>query len=263
MPIYSEYLNRGMPFEEIQNERKAQLTRISRLRQRDVLVIAADLDKGAVKAPVAILPSDLLSIRDQLDGLSGAAIDVILETPGGSGEAAEDIVKLIRAKYDRVGMIVPGTAKSAGTIIVMAGDEILMDEASALGPIDAQISWQGKVFSAHALLQGLVRIKNEVTNTHTLNRAYVPILQNISPGELEDAQNALEFAQELVRDWLARYKFKDWDIHSSTGQRVTEEHKRQRAQQIAQELCDHSRWKTTAVRSLISQIGVSHWDCRG
>ncbi len=77
-----------------------------------------------------------------------------------------------------------------------------------------------------------------------MNRAFIPILQNISPGELQHAQNSLDFARELVTDWLARYKFKDWPVHSSTGAPVTEEEKRARAKEIADALCDHGRWKT-------------------
>jgi hypothetical protein len=126
----------------------------------------------------------------------------------------------------------------------MAGDEILLEPVSALGPIDAQIQWQGKVFSAHALLEGMEKIKREVTQTGALNRAFVPILQNISPGELQHAQNALDFARELVRDWLARYKFKEWKTHLSNGQPVTEDERTTRAREIADALCDHGRWKS-------------------
>lgn len=115
---------------------------------------------------------------------TGTAIDLILETPGGSGEVAEDIVRLLRDKYASVAVIVPGWAKSAGTIMTMAADEILMDSFSALGPIDAQLVWQGKTFSAHALLEGMEKIKREVEATGKLNLAYVPMLQGISPGEL-------------------------------------------------------------------------------
>lgn len=68
-------------------------------------------------------------------------------------------------------MIVQGYAKSAGTIIAMSADEIFMDAASSLGPIDAQIQWQGKVFSADALLEGMKRIKKEVEDTGILNKA--------------------------------------------------------------------------------------------
>lgn len=154
----------------------------------------------------------------------------------------EDIVRVIRSKYDSVGVIIPGWAKSAGTILAMAGDEILMGATSALGPIDSQLFWQGKVFSADALLEGMEKIKAEVEATGTLNKAYIPILQGISPGELQSAENALKFAKVLVTGWLAKYKFRDWTHHSSTGLPVTEEERGARALDIATQLCDHRRW---------------------
>jgi len=243
MGVYSEYLDRRMNMEQLVKERKAQLRRIQQVRGgRDILVYAADLRKQG--APIAIVYEDLLPIRDQLANLKGDRLDFVIETPGGVGEIAEDIVHLIRTRYDHVAMLVPGTAKSAGTIMVMAGDEILMEPGSTLGPIDAQLAWQGKTFSAQALLDGMEKIKEEVDNTHRLNRAYIPMLNNISPGELQSAENALKFAKELVRDWLAGYKFKDWAVHSSTGAPVTEEEKKERAEEIAEQLCDHGRWLT-------------------
>jgi hypothetical protein len=242
MGIYSDYINQKMSLDEIADERKKQLCNISKFRGgRDILVYAADFSTQRV--PTGIVYEDLHAIKDQLANLEGNELDLILETGGGSGEVAEDIVKLLRDKYEKVGIIVPGWAKSAGTIIAMAGDEILMEPASALGPIDAQIQRQGKTFSADAILKAVEKIKAEVIKTGDLNRAYVPILQGISPGELQHAQTALDFAKNLVADWLHRYKFKDWKSHSS-GSEVTDEEREQRALEIASELCDNEKWST-------------------
>ena len=134
MGTYEKYLKRFKNFDEISQERKNTLAKISKIRDSDILVIASDLSKN--RAPITIEYSDLLPIQDQLENLSGNAIDVILETPDGVGEVVEDIVRMIRSKYEKVGMIIPGYAKSAGTIFAMAGDEILMGKGSALGPID-------------------------------------------------------------------------------------------------------------------------------
>jgi ClpP class serine protease len=84
----------------------------------------------------------------------------------------------------------------------MAGDEILMGKTSALGPIDAQMIYPGtgKRFSADALLEGLEKIKKEVLDTGKLNPAYIPILQNISPGEIQHCENAQAFSRTLVRE---------------------------------------------------------------
>jgi hypothetical protein len=242
MGVYSEYLEKNFDFAALVAERKKQLKRIATIRGRDVLVVAADLSKQG--APISINYSDILPITDQIENLTGKGLDLVLETPGGQGEVAEDIIRILRQKYETLAVIIPGYAKSAGTIMTMAADEILMGEGSALGPIDAQISSQGKVFSAEAFLEGMEKIKREVTQTGTLNKAYIPVLQSISPGELQAAENALNFAKVLVTEWLAKFKFKTWTKHSSTGVDVTPEERTKQAQSIAKQLCNHSRWLT-------------------
>ncbi len=243
MGFYSEYLDKHLDFAQITKERKKQLKRISDIRDnRDILVYASDLTKA--NANISIDYSDILPFKDQLDNLRGESIDIILETPGGFAEVVEDLVKLVRDKYKKVGIIIPGYAKSAGTIFAMAGDEILMGSISALGPIDAQIIANNKRFSAEAFLEGLNKIKEEVIKTGKLNPAYIPILQNISPGEIQHCENAQNFSKKLVADWLSRYKFKYWDTHSSTGEQVTDKEKKKRANEIAAILCQQSKWLT-------------------
>ena len=245
MGYYSEYLNQNFDFESLSNERKTQIKKIQEIRGRPVLIYASDLNKKGI--PISIDYSDLLLFRDQIPEIDSKQLDVILETPGGSGEVAEDIVNLLTEKFEEVAIIIPGTAKSAGTIIVMSADEILMESASTLGPIDAQIiSSHGKVFSADALLNGFEKIKSEVEDKGQLNQAYIPMLQGISPGELESAENAKNFAIKLVKKWLADYKFKSWNKHSKNGQDVTLSEKIERAKEIAEKLSDHSHWFTHA-----------------
>jgi len=242
MGYLSEYIGRNLSLPDLDTERKGQLRLISEIRGRPVLVYASSLAKG--DAPISISYEDKLPFMDQLSGISGQEIDIILETPGGSGEIVDDLVRTIRERFEKVGFIIPGYAKSAGTLMVMAGDEILMGPTSAVGPIDAQIFHKGKAFSAHAFLQWLKKTKEEVENSGRLNMALVPILQNISPGELESYQNLLDFGKGLLIEWLPKYKFKFWHTHRSTGEKVTDRDKTERATAIAEDLCNHSRWKT-------------------
>lgn len=206
------------------------------------MTFASDLSKGG--APISIDFDDRIHIFDQIDNLEGDKIDIILETPGGFAEVVEDIVEYIRGRFSEVAMIIPGYAKSAGTIMAMAGDEILMEPASALGPIDAQMIRGEKRFSADAFLEGLEKIKDEVETNKKLNLAYVPILQSISPGEIQACINAQNFSKELVTKWLSKYKFKFWEKHSTSGEKVTDTEKKKRASEIAEELCDHGKWLT-------------------
>lgn len=262
MGAYSEYLSKQhWSYPELQAERKKQLQRIATLRDRDVLVIAADQSKAGLNAPISMDYSDILPVEDQLSVLTGKKLDVIIETPGGLAEAAESIVRSIRSKYETVGMIVPGWAKSAGTIFVMAGDEILMGDSSALGPIDPQLLYpNGRRISADAVLEGLDKIKEEVlAQGGKLNPAFIPILQNISPGEIQSCINAREFSQTLVREWLVNYKFKFWNEHETSKTPVSDEQKLQRASEIAGELCRHAKWLThsrSITRSDLEQLGL-------
>lgn len=241
MGVYSDYLNQQLSFEELTKERKSQLKRISNIRGRDVLVFASDVAKDC---PNNIDYSDIVPFSDQLSAISGDEIDIVLETPGGFAEVVEDLVKLIRSRFNKVGIIVPGMAKSAGTIFTMAADEILMGTTSALGPIDAQMSSNGKRFSADAFLAGLNSIRKEAEEKKHLDIAYIPILQNISPGEIQHCENAQAFSRTLVTNWLKDYKFKFWTKHSSTGVEVTETEKKERANTIATLLCNHGHWLT-------------------
>lgn len=240
MGVYLDYLNKQLSFPQLVEERRKALCQIATMRGgRDILVISADLTKNA---PIQIEYTDLLPVSDLISDMHGKEIDIILETPGGFAEVVEDIVRIIRNKYEKVGIIIPGYAKSAGTIFAMAGDEILMGITSALGPIDGQIMFQGKRFSADAFLKGLKAIKDEVEETGKLNKAYIPILQSMSPGEIQHCNNVQNFAKDLVTRWLKNYKFKYWTEHDSTKKPVTDIEREERAKKISEDLSSQSKW---------------------
>jgi len=68
------------------------------------------------------------------------SVDFLLHTGGGDIDAAEKIVNLLRTAVGtgRLRVIVPDFAKSAGTLIALAADKIVMSDSSELGPIDPQ-----------------------------------------------------------------------------------------------------------------------------
>lgn len=82
---------------------------------------------------------DLLAVHDLLCKKNFETLDVVLQTPGGDIDAAFLITKVLRNKAKQVNIFVPLYAKSAGTLICLGADQILMTDLSELGPLDTQI----------------------------------------------------------------------------------------------------------------------------
>lgn len=71
---------------------------------------------------------------------TGAPLDLILHSPGGTAEAAESIVAYLRKRFSELRVIVPVAAMSAATMMAMAADRIVMGQHSQVGPIDPQLT---------------------------------------------------------------------------------------------------------------------------
>jgi hypothetical protein len=78
----------------------------------------------------------------------------------------------------------------------------------------------------------------------TLNTFDAIMTAQISPGELNGVNNSLQFAKDLVIEWLSKYKFGKWEITEERKIPVTMEMKQERAKEIADILCNHSRWRS-------------------
>jgi hypothetical protein len=84
---------------------------------------------------------DTIYFNDLLHNLTSPTnLDFMLHTPGGDIDAAEKLMVAIRGRVGGAWLrvIVPDFAKSAGTLIAIGADEILMGDTSELGPIDPQ-----------------------------------------------------------------------------------------------------------------------------
>jgi ClpP class serine protease len=66
-------------------------------------------------------------------------LDLVLHTPGGLVLAAYQIAHAIRMHQGKITIFVPHYAMSGGTLIALAGDEIVMEEHAVLGPVDPQL----------------------------------------------------------------------------------------------------------------------------
>lgn len=184
---------------------------------------------------ISITNEDVHGFMEALHGLEGDSLDLILHSPGGSAEAAEAVVTYLRSKFDNIRVIVPHMAMSAATMIACAADEIVMGKHSFLGPIDPQLvlntSLGPRLVPAQAIIEQFEMAKEDCKDPNMV-RAWLPMLGQYGPDLLVSCQNASDLGEELVREWLATYMFRD------------DRKKKSKARAAAKWLSTHSNFKS-------------------
>ena len=170
-----------------------------------------------------------------------ATLFIVINTPGGSAETVERLVKITRHHYSEVNFIIPDAAYSAGTIFCLSGDKIYMDYSSSLGPIDPQV-FNGKNWvPALGYLDKVEELINK-SIAGTISQAELIMLREQDLAMLRRHEQARDLTVALLKEWLVKYKFKNWDTHNSTGLPVTPFEKEQRATEIARDFGDNKLW---------------------
>ena len=223
MPPLDDYIKRQLD---------SHLTRIGDRLSSDVMAIIGP-----------IMPGLEHEVRDAVESLEDKkpTVALILDTPGGIVEVVERIVRTIRYAYDEVIVIVPDCAMSAGTILALSADRIMMDYFSCLGPIDPQIEKDGNLVPALSYLRQFERLQQK-SEEEELSTAEYALLSKLDLGELYQFEQAQELSNELLIRWLSQYKFKTWENTESRGIPVTPDMKREHARVIAEILNDTERW---------------------
>ena len=202
-----------------------------------------DADCLTIISPIQVGLEHLVKVAIEAREERRKTLVVILDTPGGVVEIVERIVRVLRQRYVEVRFIIPDRAMSAGTVLAMSGDEILMDYHSCLGPIDPQLEKDGRLVPALSYLSQFETLIQK-SQSETLSTAEVVLLQKLDLAELHQFQLARDLSISLLKTWLTSYKFKDWVKTETRGVEVTLEMKEERASWIAHQLNDHERWLT-------------------
>jgi hypothetical protein len=137
-------------------------------------------------------------------------LDLFLHSPGGDGEAVDQICAYLRSQFDHIRAIVPVYAMSAGTMLALGADEILMGAHSQLGPIDPQMTIQTnegpRSASAEAIKEQFEMAVKECEDPNKVP-AWLPILRSYAPGLLATCDAAAARAKEIVQGSLREYMF--------------------------------------------------------
>ena len=242
--LLNEYINKRMSSIDLQDELRKLIYEYNSIKDTYLLVYAVDFEKARQGLIIDLVMNDYHIIHELLRKVEKNKVDLYIETPGGSGEAAEEIVNFLHTKFDLVNFVIAGEAKSAGTLMAMSADEIYMTDSGSLGPIDAQIRIGRSVVSAFDYVNWIEERRKEAKKGVPINSVDAAMIAQISPGEYMGAFHAQQFAVDKLKEWLPKYKFKHWNKTESRKITVTDEMKKNRAEEIAKKMIDHSAWRT-------------------
>ena len=130
----------------------------------------------------------------------GESVELLLHTTGGSIDAAEKLIRMVRSTVGETEfrIIVPEFAKSAGTLMVLGADRVVMSDMSELGPIDPQM-----VFADSSGLRRWQSVQNYLDaydeHTNAINQNPNNVAAQIMLGKLDPATVKLCQAVKTVR----------------------------------------------------------------
>lgn len=197
---------------------QAKISHLITYTQRPLIIYAVDFfnTRKLMLAGVdaQILPSDKDGFVEVIRDLPSGPLDVILHSTGGSLEATEAIVSILRGKFNHIRFIIPNIAKSAATMLALSGDEIILASSAELGPIDPQFNFprsDGAIIPspAQAIIDQFEEAEKELAKNPSKLPAWIPILPMYGPSLYQDCKNALKLSKEVVRTWLVDYMFKE------------------------------------------------------
>jgi hypothetical protein len=180
---------------------------------------------------------DVLPLMDTLHRVPiGGDLDFMLNTPGGDIDAAVKMVGILRRRVAGTGkfrVIVPDFAKSAGTLICIGADSIVMSDTSELGPIDPQIRIPDKGYRpAHSYVDSYDRLAQIIDAPATYEGgktadAEKQLLATFDPALVDLCRQALRRSTQLAESLLKQGMLREgnWTL-------------------VAAQLTDNARWLT-------------------
>lgn len=160
---------------------------------------------------------DIVPFVDLLHNVQpGQDLDLLLHTPGGDMDSAEKLISLVHTTVGtaQLRVVVPDFAKSAGTLMALGANRIVMSDTSELGPIDPQIALNdGKGNRiVHSVMSYLDAFK---THSEALRQNPTDVVSQIMLSKLEPAtikqfeavrDRARKCAESQLNQWMFQGK---------------------------------------------------------
>ena len=214
-------------------ERKVLLQEVEHERQSKAILYVTG-DRQGLETKIG---QDIIDLFvDHLDALGPTnKISMILVTSGGDVSAAWNLVNLLHMFCDDFEVIAPGKCMSAGTLISLGADRIVMTKQATLGPIDPSIQHQLGPSIPGANPEARAGVSVEAVN------GYLDAIRNCKDGSTLECQALLDLSNKvhpLVLGQIFRSRQQIRDLAEKLLNKHTEDaHKRNR---IIDFLCSDS-----------------------
>lgn len=127
---------------------------------------------------------------------------LFLETFGGHADAAYKIAKAFKRNYQKFTVIVNSDCKSAGTLLSLGADHLVMSDTAELGPLDVQIPKEGEFSGRRSGLDITDTLGALQSESIRLMRSHFIDLR-LGSGQQISTRDALDNATKIVCGLLA------------------------------------------------------------
>lgn len=122
---------------------------------------------------------------------------LFLCTFGGSPDVAYRIASCLQDNYENFSINIHGYCKSAGTLIALGANEIVMSDSGELGPLDVQLAKEDELIGSNSGLninETLDKLNEK--SLESLEKYFIPIIEK-SGGRIS-TKTAIQIASNLV-----------------------------------------------------------------
>lgn len=199
-------------FQAIHAERYQRQAIIKKIQERTGRHLLCYVSGGAC----SIDRDDTVPFVDLLHNVqTGKDLDLLLHTSGGDIDSAEKLISMVRecVGVATLRIIVPDFAKSAGTLMVLGADRVVMSDTSELGPIDPQIILADEKGNR---MRHSIQAHLDAYDEHSLTLEKEPhniaaqiMLGKMDPAVIKLFQAAKERARQIAEGLLQHGMFRD------------------------------------------------------
>jgi ATP-dependent protease ClpP protease subunit len=208
--------------EEKEGELKKTLLDISK-RENAVLMACIAPYVGKQVSPTRILTAELgiseefaiESVIEQIkDRTDTRTLYLLLNSPGGYISSSYKVARALRSSFKNIKLFVPHIAASGGTLVALAGNQIVMGMMSQLSPIDPHGTRGKREISAKSLLNGFETVTDFFRKIAEQDAPYTykVLAQKYDAELLDEAVSSLLLMQDYASEILSGSGYKKEEV---------------------------------------------------